>query len=98
MENRRKANDGKRLIRQIEMNLIVHRFSETAQTGFVTVALLGLLLLSTGGLSGLGNYPPATETVNHSSFHTARVTLVVPVLFLGYDLAGLTIERNWTYS
>jgi amino acid transporter len=80
------------------INLIGHRFSETAQIGFVTVALLGLLLLSTGGLSGLGNYPPATETVNHSSFHMARVTLVAPVLFLGYDLAGMTIERTGTHS
>ena len=78
------------------INLIGRRFSEIAQVVFVSLALLGLLFLSTVGLSGLGNDPSATVTDSQSSFHITRAVLAAPVLFLGYDLAGLTIERTRT--
>jgi amino acid transporter len=80
------------------INLIGHKFSETAQIGFVTVALLGLLVLSIGGLSGWENAPPASENANPSFFHIARAAMLAPVLFLGYDLAGMTIERTGSHS
>lgn len=76
------------------INLIGHKFSETTQLVFVTVALLGILFLSAIGLSGLGNAHLNTETVNPSAFHMVRGVLAVPILFLGYDLAGLAIEKN----
>ncbi|UCF84855.1 MAG: APC family permease, partial [Desulfobacteraceae bacterium] len=76
------------------INLVGRRFSEIAQLVFVTVAFLGLLFLSTVGLSGLGNDPSATGTDSNSSFNLTRAVLVAPVLFLGYDLAGLTTDRT----
>jgi len=79
------------------INLLGPKFSETAQIFFVSVAIVGLLVLSIGGLSGWENVPSASENANPSFFQIARAALFAPVLFLGYDLAGMTIERTKTY-
>ena len=79
------------------INLLGPKFSETTQIIFVSLALLGLLVLSIGGLSGWENAPTASENANPSFFHIARAALLAPVLFLGYDLARMTIERTWTH-
>jgi APA family basic amino acid/polyamine antiporter len=76
------------------INLLGPKFPETTQIIFVSLALLGLLVLSIGGLSGWENAPSASENANPTSFHIARAALLAPVLFLGYDLAGMTIERT----
>jgi amino acid transporter len=80
------------------INLLGPKFSETTQIIFVSLALLGLLVLSIGGLSGSENAPSAPENANPSFFHIVRAALLAPVLFLGYDLAGMTIERNRAHS
>ena len=80
------------------INLLGPKFSETTQIIFVSLALLGLLVLSIGGLSGWENAPSASGNANPSFFHIARAALLAPVLFLGYDLAGMTIERTGTHS
>ena len=82
----------------ILINLLGPKFSETTQIIFVSLALLGLLVLSIIGLSGWENAPLASENANPSSFHFARAALIATVLFLGYDLAGITIERTGTHS
>jgi len=79
------------------INLLGPKFSETAQVIFVSVAILGLLILSIGGLSGWENVPSASENANPSFFHITRAALLAPVIFLGYDLAGMTIERTRTH-
>ena len=76
------------------INLLGPKFSKTTQIIFVSLALLGLLVLSIGGLSGWENAPSTSENANPSSFHLARAALLAPVLFLGYDLAGMTIEKK----
>ena len=76
------------------INLLGPKFSKTTQIIFVSLALLGLLVLSIGGLLGWENAPSTSENANPSSFHLARAALLAPVLFLGYDLAGMTIEKK----
>ena len=79
------------------INLLGHRYAERTQIIFVSLALLGLLILSIGGLSGWENAPLTSENANPSFFHIARAALLTPVLFLGYDLAGMTIEKMGTH-
>ena len=79
------------------INLLGPKLSETAQIIFVSVVIVGLLVLSIGGLSGWENVPSASENANPSFFQIARAALFAPVLFLGYDLAGMTIERTKTH-
>jgi len=55
---------------------------------------LGLLVLCIGGLSGSENAPLTSLNANPSFFHIARAALLAPVLFLGYDLAGMTIAKT----
>ncbi|MDY6791784.1 MAG: APC family permease [Thermodesulfobacteriota bacterium] len=76
------------------INLLGSKFSKTAQIMFVSVAILGLLVLSIGGLSGWENVPSVAENANPPFFQIARAALFAPVIFLGYDLAGMTIERT----
>jgi len=80
------------------INLLGPKFSETAQIIFVSVAIMCLLVLSIGGLCGWENVHSASENANPSFFQIARAALFAPVLFLGYDLAGMTIEGTKTHS
>jgi len=80
------------------INLLGPKFSETAQIIFVSVAIMCLLVLSIGGLWGWENVHSASENANPSFFQIARAALFAPVLFLGYDLAGMTIEGTKTHS
>jgi amino acid transporter len=86
------------LVLLVLLNLIGHRVAEKTQIFFVSLALLGLLVLSIAGLSGWENAPSASENANPTFFHIARAALLAPVLFLGYDLAGMTIEKTGAHS
>ena len=79
------------------INLMEKKFSETAQIIFVSLSLLGLLILCISGLSGLENASAASEKANPTFLHIIRAALLAPVLFLGYDLAGMTIAVRKTY-
>lgn len=79
------------------INLMKTRFSEIAQIIFTSLTLLGLLVLCIVGLSGLENAPLTSENANPSFIHIARAVLLAPVLFLGYDLAGMTIATKKTH-
>ena len=81
----------------ILINLMGTKFSEIAQIIFVALTLLGLLVLFIVGLSGLENAPLTSENVSPSFIHIARAALLAPVLFLGYDLAGMTIATTKTH-
>ena len=81
----------------ILINLMGTKFSEIAQIIFVALTLLGLLVLFIVGLSGLENAPLTSENPSPSFIHIARAALLAPVLFLGYDLAGMTIATTKTH-
>ena len=76
------------------INLIGPKFSEITQIIFVSFALLSLLVLSVAGLSGLERVPVTSVNANHTVLQIARAALFAPVLFLGYDLAGMTIANK----
>ncbi|MCP4369363.1 MAG: APC family permease [Deltaproteobacteria bacterium] len=79
------------------INLMGKKFSETAQIVFVSLTLLCLLILCINGLSGLENDPLTSENTDPSFIHITRAALLAPVLFLGYDLAGMTIATTKTH-
>ncbi len=78
------------------INLMGPKFSEITQILFVSLALLSLLVLCIVGLSGLENPPLTSVNVKPAFLHIARAALLAPVLFLGYDLAGMTIAGTKT--
>ena len=78
-------------------NLLGQRVSGMAQIIFVVVAVSGLIFLSAVGLIGLGNASPAVNAASHPPFNTPRVVLLGLVLFVGFDLAGLTKGSKGDY-
>jgi len=78
------------------INLIGPKFSEITQIIFVSLALLSLLVLSLVGLSGFQSVPVTSVNANPTFLGLTRAALFAPVLFLGYDLAGMTIAINKT--
>jgi len=71
------------------LNLLNQRISRVVQVVFVTVAIFGLVVISTVGLLELGNLSKVGESTGTSSFSVARVALLSLMLFVGFDLAGL---------
>ncbi|NNK84852.1 MAG: APC family permease [Desulfobacterales bacterium] len=73
------------------INLVGPKFSEIAQIIFVSLVLVGLLFLSLVGLSGLERGPVTSVNANPTFLSITQTALLASVLFLGYDLAGMTI-------
>jgi amino acid transporter len=85
------------LVFLVLINLIGPKFAETTQIFFVSLALMGLLVLAIAGFSGWENASPASENETPSFLNIARAALFAPVIFLGYDLAGMTIDKMETH-
>jgi amino acid transporter len=76
------------------INLWNQRISEIFQIILISIAVLGLLLLSIAGFAGFLNSTHTFTTTNHLSFSSARVAFVGLMLFIGLDLSGLAKQSN----
>ena len=76
----------------LTINLLGQPVSEKFQVIFVMVAVLGLLILSVIGLTGLGNTPSTYKEAGLA--FNIRAGLTGLLLFVGFDLAGLFNNGN----
>lgn len=76
------------------INLWNQRVSEILQIIVISVAVLGLLILSLVGFAGFSNGTHTGVTTNLPPFSSVRVAFLGLLLFIGIDLSGLAKQGN----
>lgn len=76
------------------INLLGRKVTIAAQIGFVTVAMVGLVLLVLFGVLGLANASSVGGPLDFGSANLGRVAPVGLLLFIGYELALQASSRK----